>query len=280
MTASAHVAGETHDRRSIDLPAAQRTLATAILRMGKPVVIVLINGGSIALEPELAAPNVAIVEAFQPGGEGGHALARALFGDSNRWGKMPYAMLPAAWVEANPMHEHDIVASKRTYRYGATALVPFGHGLSYSSWALSLAGAVSWVPAGRPSPPYTLSTSGADGVNVSLTLTNRGPLAGDQVVQAYLVPLEISAPEVGARPVKSLFDFARARDVAAGGTATVAFRVDAESLKLVASNGDLVAGSGRYTLRFETGDPNVEVAEAEVRLVGATRVIERFPSIK
>ena len=50
MTASAHVAGETHDRRSIDLPAAQRTLATAILRMGKPVVIVLINGGSIALE--------------------------------------------------------------------------------------------------------------------------------------------------------------------------------------------------------------------------------------
>ena len=193
---------------------------------------------------------------------------------------MPYAMLPAAWVEANPMHEHDIVASKRTYRYGATALVPFGHGLSYSSWALSLAGAVSWVPAGRPSPPYTLSTSGADGVNVSLTLTNRGPLAGDQVVQAYLMPPEISAPEVGARPVKTLFDFARARDVAAGGTATVAFRVDAESLKLVASNGDLVAASGRYTLRFETGDPSVEVAEAEVRLVGATRVIERFPSIK
>ena len=114
----------------------------------------------------------------------------------------------------------------------------------------------------------------------SLTLTNRGPLAGDQVVQAYLVPLEISAPEVGARPVKSLFDFARARDVAAGGTATVAFRVDAASLKLVASNGDLVAASGRYMLRFETGDPSVEVAEAEVRLVGATKVIERFPSIK
>ena len=88
---------------------------------------------------------------------------------------------------------------------------------------------------------------------------------------------------VGPRRVaedEGLFDFARARDVAAGGTATVAFRVDAESLKLVASNGDLVAASGRYTLRFETGDPNVEVAEAEVRLVGATKVIERFPSIK
>ena len=42
----------------------------------------------------------------------------------------------------------------------------------------------------------------------------------------------------------------------------------------------LVAASGRYTLRFETGDPSVEVAEAEVRIVGATRVIERFPSIK
>jgi hypothetical protein len=80
--------------------------------------------------------------------------------------------------------------------------------------------------------------------------------------------------------VKTLFDFARARDVAAGGTATVAFRVDAERLKLVASNGDLVAASGRYTLRFETGDPSVEVAEAEVRLVGATSMIERFPSIK
>ena len=93
-------------------------------------------------------------------------------------------MLPAAWVEANPIKLLQTNVSLRR-----DGLIPAL--AKMASWALSLAGAVE-VPA---TLPYTLSTSGADGVNVSLTLTNRGPLAGDQVVQAYLVPLEISAPE-------------------------------------------------------------------------------------
>ena len=234
-TPSAHVEGERHDRRSIDLPQAQRALAAAVLRLGKPVVIVLTgHGGSVALEQELSAPNAAIIDAFQPGGRGAEAIGRAIFGVSNRWGKMPYSMLRAAWVDTNPMYEHDVAGSGRTYRYHRPAagaattssdvLVPFGFGLSLSRWQLALVSVDAPQAKGRHEPVENKVAARAskgspalpplvqlrtDGTTppatISLHLKNLGPFAGDQVVQCYSMPQRLAAEDdarIGARPVR------------------------------------------------------------------------------
>ena len=101
-----------------------------MLALKKPCVIFTLNGGSVAMEPELAAPNAALIEAFYPGQQGAPALARAIFGVDNKWGKMPFTVYKAEWAEKNSIFEHDVAASGRTYRYGASkdALVPFGFG--------------------------------------------------------------------------------------------------------------------------------------------------------
>jgi len=142
-----HIEGETHDRTSIDLPAPQRALAAAVIALGKPTVIVLLNGGSVALEQEMKADNVAIAEAWYPGTRGSEAIATALFAAApkgegegegeaeyvDRWGRMPYSVFPAGWVDDNAMDEMDLAAAPgRTYRYAQPnhqPLVPFGAGL-------------------------------------------------------------------------------------------------------------------------------------------------------
>ena len=260
---------EGTDRTHIDLPPSQRDFIAQVLALNKPTVIFVLNGGSVALAPELAAPNAAVVEAFYPGAAGAEALARHLYGDANLWGRMPYTMYPAAWVDSHSMLDHDVAATNRTYRYGAPAIVPFGFGLSYSRWRLR-----------RAAPPAAAAELATDGssadLNVTLTLTNDGPLTGDAIVMAYLAPRATVALQ--PRPVRSLFDFARARDVAVGASATITFAVNARSLLLVSKDGDRVAAPGEYALSFELGDGATSEAMT-VKLVGPQVVVEPFPSV-
>ena len=85
---------EGTDRTHIDLPPSQRDFIAQVLALNKPTVIFVLNGGSVALAPELAAPNAAVVEAFYPGAAGAEALARHLYGDANLWGRMPPRCTP------------------------------------------------------------------------------------------------------------------------------------------------------------------------------------------
>ena len=81
---------EVHDRTSIDLPPVQKNLISRVMAVGKPVVIFYLNAGSVGIPDEvLASDKVALIEAFYPGMEGGRAIADAIFGTSNRWGKLP-----------------------------------------------------------------------------------------------------------------------------------------------------------------------------------------------
>jgi hypothetical protein len=92
VAAGAYVGAEAHDRMLIGLAPPQRKLAAAVFAVGKPTVLVLLNGGSIDVGPELAASGAAI-EAFYPGLEGAGVIANALFAvgpDANRFGRMPY----------------------------------------------------------------------------------------------------------------------------------------------------------------------------------------------
>jgi hypothetical protein len=90
---SEYVGAEAHDKILIDLPPVQRDFAKSILALGKTVVLVVLNGGSVDIGPELQGADAAI-EAFYPGLVGAGVIANAIFGHGehfNRWGRMPCA---------------------------------------------------------------------------------------------------------------------------------------------------------------------------------------------
>ena len=143
MGEKADMSGEAASRSSIELPGRQQELLKAVLALGKPVVLVLVGGRPLALEWE--AQNVpAILEAWQPGSEGGHAVADVLFGDVNPGGKLPatfprksghaplyYARTLTHQPEGSPMYQ------SRYWDGPTTPLYPFGFGLSYTTFGFS-----------------------------------------------------------------------------------------------------------------------------------------------
>ena len=143
MGEKADMSGEAASRSSIELPGRQQELLKAVLALGKPVVLVLIGGRPLALEWE--AQNVpAILEAWQPGSEGGHAVADVLFGDVNPGGKLPatfprrtghaplyYARTLTHQPEGSPRYQ------SRYWDGPTTPLYPFSFGLSYTTFAFS-----------------------------------------------------------------------------------------------------------------------------------------------
>ncbi|MCJ2183365.1 glycoside hydrolase family 3 C-terminal domain-containing protein [Novosphingobium sp. 1949] len=165
------------DRSEIELPEPQARLLAALRATGKPVVAVLSTGSAVAMDPAQAD---AVLVNWYSGEEGGTALADTLAGVSNPSGRLPVTFyrktgdLPA-FV--------DYSMKERTYRYFTGApLWGFGHGLSYTTFAYSGAKAT----AGAIGAPVTLM----------LDLANTGARAGEEVVQAYVVP-----PSDGHHPI-------------------------------------------------------------------------------
>lgn len=119
------------DRLHLDLPGKQQELLELICSLGKPVVLILVNGGSLALH--WAQDHVdAIVEAWYPGAEGGRAVANILFGKTSPSGRLPVSFVRS--IDDLPPFE-DYSMKNRTYRYmEKEGLYPFGYGLSYSTF--------------------------------------------------------------------------------------------------------------------------------------------------
>jgi len=138
---------EGKDRESIQLPGIQQQFALKVLALGKPSILVLVNGGAMGIE-SLADHADAIIEAFYPGPEGGQALAHTIFGKENRWGRLPYTMYPSTYVKEQNMSNYDMAKYPgRTYRYyQQTPVFPFGSGLSYTTFALRNADAIVEFP--------------------------------------------------------------------------------------------------------------------------------------
>jgi beta-glucosidase len=178
------------DRSSIDLPGPQTRLLERLHALGKPLVLVLLNGGALAVN--WAAEHVpAIVEAWYPGQAGGEALADVLFGDYNPGGRLPVTFYRSE--DDLPPFE-DYCMEGRTYRYfRGEPLYPFGYGLSYTTF--DLANLQIW-----PSPLII-----GDTVAVSVEVTNTGDRAGDEVVQLY-----VRHPDaIVQRPIQELKGFKR-----------------------------------------------------------------------
>eukprot|EP00937_MAST-01D_sp_MAST-1D-sp2_P001941 g1941.t1 len=285
---NAYAECEAHDRTSIDLPPQQHALAAAVLALGKPTTIVLLNGGSVAIAPELEHANSpAVVEAFYPGQQGGTALANALFGAANRWGRLPYTVYPANWTDTHVMSEHEVATSGRTYRYGAddVALARFGTGLSLSTFALSWAGNASgasgtWPPAPAPAPASLRTDGSSDDLHLAVEARSTGGPAGDVVLQVFFQPAKGGVQLVPPAPLprRQLFDFARLRDVAAGGVARAEFAVNARSLLLATGDGDLVAAPGAYELSIEDGSG--AALALPLQMLGEQHTFEPFPQPK
>ncbi len=205
------------DRSDLGLPGDQQLLfdrlQAHLAALGKPLVVVLINGRPVA-STALADKAHALVEAWFLGESGGLALARVITGAVNPGGKLPLTV--PRHVGQLPLFYNHKPSARRGYLFDdITPLFPFGHGLSYTRFDFD-------------PPCLSSATMAADGqVEVSVVVHNTGPREGDETVQLYVRDRVSSV----ARPVKELKGFQRVT-LAAGARCTVTFTVDATSLRL------------------------------------------------
>ncbi|HPC36962.1 MAG TPA: glycoside hydrolase family 3 C-terminal domain-containing protein [Candidatus Marinimicrobia bacterium] len=163
---------EEFDRKEIELPQVQRDLINEVASVNPNIVIVLINGGPIALAG-CENKAMAIVEAWYGGEYGGKAIADVLFGDVNPGGKLPETFY-ASTQQLPPMSDYDLINHPRTYMYlNQPVLFPFGHGLSYTQFEYGNLKLNSDV----------IKTNGV--VEIQATVRNTGKMKGDEVVQIY-----------------------------------------------------------------------------------------------
>ncbi|MBN2744764.1 MAG: glycoside hydrolase family 3 C-terminal domain-containing protein [Marinilabiliaceae bacterium] len=222
------------DRIDIGLPPAQLHLIGELRKLHKPMVMVLLNGSAISLPKE--ADNIpAIVEAWYPGQAGGTALADILFGDCNPSGRLPVTFYEG--VDQLP-DINDYSMENRTYRYfKGKPLFAFGHGLSYTTFAYSNLQIPSSITAG-------------DTMTVTVDVTNKGQMDGDEVVQLYL-----SHPRVARAPIRSLRAFARVT-IPTGETRQVTFRLTPEQMAIVNHQNQQELMAGQMKLSVGGGQPS------------------------
>jgi beta-glucosidase len=222
------------DRTSLDIPEAEEQLVQAVAATGKPLVVVLMNGSALGANWEKAHAN-AILEAWYSGEEGGAAIAETLSGKNNPGGRLPVTFYKD--VHQLPNFE-DYSMKGRTYRYfQGEPLWPFGYGLSYTTFAYS----------GLTLP--SASINAGDPLDVSVTVTNTGKVAGDEVAQLYL-----NFPDVPGAPIRALRGFRRVH-LEPGASQTVVFHLERRDLSMVTDAGDIIVAEGKYTVSVGGGQP-------------------------
>lgn len=208
---------ETHlgDVDNLNLVGQQNELAKAMLKTGKPVVVLLINGRPLSIN-YLAANVPAIMEGWYLGQETGLAVANILFGRVNPSGKLSVTF-PRS-VGQLPCYYDKQPSRNRSYTLAnSSPLFPFGYGLSYTNFTYS----------NLELTPKKIHPNG--NTLVSVDITNSGSMAGDEIVELYIHDI-VSLP---VRPVMELKDFARVY-LKPGETKTVKFSLTPD--KLVAFN--------------------------------------------
>lgn len=215
--------GEGLDRFSMDLPELQDELILAVAR-ANPRTVVAINSGTPNHMLRWIERVPAVLQVWYPGMEGGNAIADVLFGDVNPSGKLPvtfgrrredYADYPTSSVrdDAITYGESLFVGYRHFDAQRLPPLFPFGHGLSFTTFAYENLSARS---------------SGKDGViEVSVDVKNTGRVEGTEVVQLYIGGIE--SKRRTPRPPKELKGFRRVK-LASGESAQVSFRLKREDL--------------------------------------------------
>jgi beta-glucosidase len=243
--------GESRDATDLRLTGPQEDLVHAVCVTGTPVVVVVLSGRVHALG-DIAGQVDALIQAWPPGEQGGSALAGILFGEVSPAGRLPVS-LPRSAGQIPRYHSHRAggSTSMTTGRYTdspTSPLFPFGHGLSYTTFA-----------------HHDLAVSATDtssALTVSVEVTNTGQTAGDEVVQLYASDVVASV----VRPEQQLIGFARV-SLAAGSTRRVTFGVHPSRLAFYDEQMSFVVEPGEF--RFSIGASAADIrATASVQLRG------------
>lgn len=234
------------DKTTLDLPSDQLAMLEQARTLGKPIVLVAMNGSPINLgwAKEHAA---AIIEAWYPGEVGGVAAAKILTGKVNPSGRLPLTFYRSI-SDLPPFGDYAMAG--RTYRYFAgTPVYPFGHGLSYTQF--------DYAPLTvRPAP------GGAhQGLRVMTRLTNTGDRAGDEIAQLYL-----NFPDRPGTPRVALRGFQRIA-LRPGEDRTVTFDLSPRDLSSVTPDGARSVASGTYRVTVGGGQPGTGVAGQDASFV-------------
>ncbi len=184
--------GETRDRSALDLTGAQQELLEALKATGKPLVVVLVNGKPLTV-PWVKENADALLEAWNPGMEGGNAVAAVLFGDFNPCGKLPVTFPYSMGQQPAFYNQYPGWHGERYIDVSPEPLFSFGFGMSYTNFEYSA---------------LTLSSKeyrvGED-IVVSVNVKNTGKYSGTEVVQVYVNDIYSSV----TTPVKELKRFTR-----------------------------------------------------------------------
>jgi len=225
------------DRTNLDLPRVQQELIKEIHALGKPVVLVLLNGSALSVNWE--QKNIsAIVEAWYPGQAAGQAIADVIFGDYNPAGRLPVTFYKS--INDLPAFE-DYNAKGHTYRYfKGEPLYPFGYGLSYTTFSYS-------------NLKIDKEKKAGDSVKVSADVKNTGALAGDEVVQVYITNKGAKV----AVPIRALKAFRRIQ-LLPGETKTVDFKISPDAFSVINDQGKKELNPGDFEISIGGGQPGVK----------------------
>ncbi len=234
--------GEFRDRAKLGLPGRQEELIRRVSATGTPTIVVLVGGSAITM-PWIEQVD-AVLDVWYPGQAGGHAVADALFGRVNPAGRLPLTF---------PMHEGQVplyYAHKPTGRgddyldLTGHPLFPFGHGLSYTTFAY------------RDLNVEVRPKSDSIAMRVSLTVSNSGRVAGDEVVQLYLRDVLGSV----ARPIQELMGFARI-SLAPGASQAVSFNVSRSQLRFLDASMRLVEEPGTWRVMVGASSRDIRLRQ-------------------
>lgn len=248
---SAEMSGECSSMTDIELRQSQKDLLKALKATGKPLVIVLFAGRSMAIAEE-AKEYPCILNVWFPGSEAGYAIADALFGDVNPSGKLSatwpqnVGQIPLFYNHKNtgrPLAEGKWFEKFKTNYLDVSndPLFPFGYGLSYTSFTYS------------DVKLSATSLKGNQTLTATVSVTNSGKVAGKEVVQLYIRDVVGSV----TRPVKELKGFEKI-ELQPGETKTVTFRITPEQLKFY-----------NYDLKFDW-----EAGEFDIMIGGNSRDVK------
>jgi len=253
MGEAAESSGECSSMTSIEFPDNQRRLLEALLKTGKPVVLVLFNGRPLAIKWE--KENVpAILDVWFGGSEAGDAIADVLFGDVNPSGKLCMTFpqntgqIPIYYNSKNtgrPLEGDWFEKFKSNYLDVSNEPVyPFGYGLSYTTYEYSEITANS------------TTLKGNEILKLSVDVTNSGDMDGKEVVQLYIRDMVGSV----SRPVSELKDFQKV-EIKAGETRTVGFEITTDDLKFYNYNLDYGWEPGDFKIMIGTNSSDLKTID-------------------
>ena len=258
LNKSGHQDCEDTDRKGLELPYKQDKMIGALAKVNKNLIVVNISGNAVAMPWISEVP--AVIQAWYLGTEAGNAIASVLVGDVNPSGKLPFTFpekledvgahqlgdYPGRQREDGifdeKYNESIFVGYRWTDKQKIRPLFPFGHGLSYTTFAYGKATVNKKV------------MKIDEQIAITVPITNTGKRIGSEIVQLYISDLKSSLP----RPVKELKGFSKIQ-LAPGETQEVTFLIDKQALSFFNdSRHEWVAEPGKFEAQIAASATDIK----------------------